>query len=142
MNDALNPGMMRSVVKRKLVVVIIALLVGALHFLTGPDYRGPFPVFVNGYMIDILLPFAMYLLLGVVKQPLLRRGIVRGPIVFLIGATSETLQYFGVPLFGRTFDPLDYLMFVIGVALAMLFEWVVLARIMAESSPLADRLDR
>ena len=131
--------MIRSDVRRKIVVVIIALLVGALHFLTGPDYGGPFPVFVNGYMIDILLPFAMYLVLGVVKQPFLRRGAVRGPVVFLIGATSETLQYFGVPLFGRTFDPLDYLMFVIGVGLAMVFEWVVMSRIAVESSPVPDR---
>jgi hypothetical protein len=50
---------------RKVVVVLIALAVGLLHFLTGPGYRGPLPWFVNGYLIDILLPFAMFLVLGV-----------------------------------------------------------------------------
>jgi len=32
------------------------------------------------------------------------------------------MQYFGVPIFGQTFDPLDYLMFAIGIGLALIFE--------------------
>ena len=48
-----------------MLVAVIAIGLGLLHFLTGSDYRGPFPLFVNGYMIDILLPFAMVLVLGV-----------------------------------------------------------------------------
>jgi hypothetical protein len=64
----------------------------------------PDPAFVNGYMIDILLPFAMYLVLGVAKQSLLLGGFARGIFVFAIGAVTETLQYIGVPIFGRAFD--------------------------------------
>ena len=116
---------------RKLIVVSIALGVGALHFLTGPGYRGPLPVFVNGYMIDILLPFAMYLVLGVAEQSLLRSDIARGVLVFGTGAVTETLQYFGIPIFGQTFDPLDYVMFAIGIGLAILFERIVLSRVSA-----------
>jgi hypothetical protein len=41
------------------------------------------------------------------------------------------LQYFGVPIFGRTFDVLDYVMFGIGIGLAAAFEWAVLSRIPA-----------
>ena len=115
--------------KRKLLVVLIAVGVGALHFLTGPGYRGPWPVFVNGYMIDILLPFAMYLILGIANQTILRTRVARGIAVFGIGAIIETLQYFGVSIFGRTFDPLDYLMFGVGIVLAVLFEKAVLSRI-------------
>jgi hypothetical protein len=115
-------------VNRKVIVVSIAMIVGLLHFLTGPKYNGPFPVFVNGYMIDILLPFAMYLVLGVANQSVLRSGLARGIFVFAIGAVSETLQYFGIPIFGRTFDLLDYLMFGVGIGLAVIFEWVVLSR--------------
>lgn len=109
----------------------IAVAVGLLHFLTGPGYPGPFPVLVNGYMIDILLPFAMYLVLGIANQSILRSGVARGGFVFAVGAVTETLQYFGVPIFGRTFDLLDYLMYGIGIGLAALFEWVVLSRIPA-----------
>jgi hypothetical protein len=115
--------------------VCIAVVVGLLHFLTGPGYGGPFPVFVNGYMIDILLPFAMYLVLGIANQSILRSGVARGGFVFAVGATTETLQYFGVPIFGRTFDLLDYLMFGIGIGLAAVFEWVVLSRIPARVPP-------
>ena len=114
---------------RKVIVVSIAVAVGLLHFLTGPRYRGPFPAFVNGYMIDILLPFVMYLVLGVAEQPILRGGIARGVLVFAIGAVTETLQYFDVPIFGQTFDLLDYLMFGVGIGLAALFETLVLSRI-------------
>ena len=126
--------MSRALVNRKAIVVLIALVVGLLHFVTGPEYSGPFPSFVNGYLIDILLPFAMYLLLGVAGLPFLRSGLARGALVFAIGAVAETLQYFGVPVFGQTFDLLDYLMFGFGIGLAVLFERLVLSRI-PEATP-------
>ena len=121
--------MSQSLVNRKVIVVFIAVVVGLLHFVTGPGYRGPFPTFVNGYLIDILLPFAMYLVLGVSRQTILRSGIARGVFVFAIGAASETLQYFGVAIFGRTFDVLDYAMCAVGIGLAVVFERIVLSRI-------------
>jgi len=114
--------------RQKVIVVGICLLVGGLHFVTGPSYSGPLPAFVNGYLIDILLPFAMYLLLGVQNVKFLQQTWLRSVLVFGVGAASETLQYFGVQLFGRTFDPLDYLMFLIGIAGAALFERGVLSR--------------
>jgi hypothetical protein len=79
---------------RKRLVVAIALGVGALHFLTGPGYWGPLPVFVNGHMIDILLPFAMYLVLGVGNQKFLRSGLVRGIAVFGVGAIYRDIVIF------------------------------------------------
>jgi hypothetical protein len=124
---------------RKVIVVFIAVVVGLLHFLTGPNYRGPFPAFVNGYLIDILLPCAMYLVLGVAKQKILRSGLARGVLVFAIGAVTETLQYFGVPIFGRTFDPLDYFMFGVGIGLAAVFERMVLSRIPVGIPPAAGQ---
>jgi hypothetical protein len=110
------------------IVVAIAVAVGLLHFVTGPGYRGPCPAFVNGYLIDILLPFAMYLLLGIARPALVRGALGRGILVFGVGAIAETLQYFGVPILGRTFDVLDYVMFALGIGLAAIFERVVLRR--------------
>ena len=121
--------MSQNLANPKVMVVFIAVAVGLLHFLTGPTYRGPLPAFVNGYLIDILLPFAIYLVLGVAKQSLIRGGIARAAFVFAIGATTETLQGLGVPIFGRTFDPLDYFTFAVGIGLAAVFERTVLSRI-------------
>ena len=121
--------MSRIAISWKILVIGIALGVGMLHFLTGPEYRGPLRTFVTGYLINILLPFTMYLVLGITRHAALRSRIVRCALVFGIGALTETLQYFGVPMFGRTFDPLDYLMFGIGIISAAVFEWAVLARL-------------
>jgi hypothetical protein len=114
-------------VTRKQVVVAIAVVVGLLHFAIGPDYRGPLREFVNGYLIDILLPFAMYLLLSVADRPLSLPRLVRGFVVLGVGVTVEVLQFMGVPIFGRTFDPLDFAMYVGGVIAAVIFEWTVLS---------------
>ena len=99
--------MVRALVSRRTIVVVIAVVVGLLHFITGPQYRGPFPAFVNGYLIDMLLPFAMYLVLGIAELSILRSRIARGILVFAVGAVAETLQYFCVPIFGRSFVLLD-----------------------------------
>ena len=127
-------------VNRKLIVILIAVGVGILHFITGPGYRGPFRVFVNGYMIDILLPFAMYLIMGVAGRSFPRSVVARGLLVFGIGAVTETMQYFGVPIFGETFDPADYLMFGIGTGIGIAFERFMLSKIPVENPSQADRL--
>ena len=109
---------------RKPVVVAICLAVGALHLFTGPHYRGPLRAFVTGYLIDLALPFSLVLLLGVGldRAPNLRLPAVRAIAVVLLGATVEFLQYLGLPLFGRTFDPLDLLMYATGAIAALAFE--------------------
>ena len=121
-------------VNRKAIVVTIALVVGLLHFPTGPGYGGPLPVFVNSYLIDVLLPFAMFLVLGVGDHPFLRSRVGRGIAVFAVGAVTETLQYFDVPIFGRTFDWVDYVMFGMGIGLAVIFEEFVLARLPSQAA--------
>jgi len=106
------------------VVVAVCLVVGALHFVTGPGYSGPVRAFVNGYLIDLLLPMAMVLLLGLGLEnvPALRPAPVRAGLVLAVGVVVESCQYYGIPLFGRTFDPLDLLMYLLGVAAAVGFE--------------------
>lgn len=114
---------------RKPVTVAICLAVAALHLFTGPHYRGPLRAFVTGYLVDLALPFSLVLLLGVGldRSPTLRRPVVRATAVFLLGTTVEILQYVGVPLFGRTFDPLDLLMYATGAIAALAFERLAFA---------------
>lgn len=111
-------------------MVTVNLIVAALHLVTGPEYRGPWRGFVTGYLIDLLLPFALVLLLGLglERTPTFRRPVVRGVAVIALGIVVEFLQYMGVPLFGRTFDPLDVVMYATGAMAAVGFERLAFAR--------------
>lgn len=122
---------MKPLNARKAAVVAICLGVAAMHLVTGPDYRGPLRGFVTGHLMDVLLPFAMTLLLGMgsADLPFHVPAAVRGGIVVLFGVVVETAQARGVALFGRTADPLDVLAYLIGAVLALAFERGVLARL-------------
>lgn len=113
---------------KKSLITLIALTVGLLHFVTGENYRGPFPGFVNGYLIDVLLPMALYLLMGLFETKWLRSTLFRAASVFLFGCVVETSQYLGYPLFGSTFDPLDVLAYAGGVLLGMFLDLVLFPR--------------
>jgi Protein of unknown function (DUF2809) len=110
---------------KKSLVTVIALAVGLLHFVTGENYHGPFPAFVNGYLIDILLPMVLYLLMGLFEIRWIRSPILRATAVFLFGCAVETSQYLGRPFFGSTFDPLDILAYAGGVLLGVLLDLVL-----------------
>ena len=114
---------------RKIIIVGISLFVGLLHFIIGTEYNGPFRSFLLGYLIDILLPFCLYLLLGLVKHPLIKNAYFRGIIIFLIGLGVEVLQYNGFKLFGNTADMLDLVAYVSGILSAVIFEHFVLSKI-------------
>jgi len=113
---------------KKAFVIIIALLVAAIHFIIGPNYRGPFKGFLSGYLIDILLPFALYFLftlnLNQIKQKIL---ICAG--ILTLAAVIEYLQYRGIGIFGSVFDAYDFLAYLTGVISAIVFDLKVLDKI-------------
>jgi hypothetical protein len=114
---------------KKIIITSIALMVGALHFLTSKNYQGPFPIFVNGYLIDILLPMVLFLLMSLVQNKIIRSPLFRAGAVFGFGCFVEASQYFGRPFFGSTFDPLDIVAYAIGVSLGMLLDLVIFPRL-------------
>jgi ABC-type cobalamin transport system permease subunit len=114
---------------KKVIVTLIALSVGLLHFVTGENYRGPFPLFVNGYFIDILLPMTLYLLMGLFESKWIRSPIFRAVAVFLFGCAVETSQYLGRPFFGSIFDPWDILAYAGGVGLGLILDLLLFPRI-------------
>ena len=103
--------------------------IALLHFVTGKNYRGPYPDFVNSYLIDIILPFGVYFLLCLPTHRLLQPWWAKALIVFGIGATVEALQYFGIAVFGNTFDPLDFVMYAAGAILAAFCDTLIFPRI-------------
>ena len=120
----------------KAVVVAICVGVATLHLVTGPGYRGPFRGFVTGYLMDLLLPFAMVLLLGVATEdpPVRVPALARAGAVALVGLVVEWMQFRGVPLFGRTADLLDIAAYAGGALLALGCEQTLLARHRSSSS--------
>jgi hypothetical protein len=113
---------------RRIVITVIAIGTAALHFVTGEQYGGPFAMFVNGYLIDILLPMMLVLLMDLFKNKLLRSPFFRASAVFAIGCLVEFTQYAGYPIFGSTFDPLDILAYAGGVLLGLFLDLVLFPR--------------
>jgi hypothetical protein len=117
------------------VVVCLVVPIALLHFFTGSAYRGPWPEFVNGYLLDILVPFAFYFLLILPETPLLRFWPVKALLVFGAGACVEIAQFFGAPILGQTFDPLDFVMYGLGVGLAAFLDTMVFPRVFGFWAP-------
>lgn len=115
-----------SFCKRKIIVVSFCVIVGLLHFIVGPGYDGLCKTFVSGYLIDILLPCAMYLLLTVSNIKISR--VLMAVFVLLFGFSVETLQYFNVHIFGETFDPIDFIMYTLGVGVGVLIDLKILPK--------------
>jgi hypothetical protein len=115
--------------RKKVMVVCLVVPIALLHFFTGSAYRGPCPAFVNGYLLDILVPFAFYFLLVLPEHPLLQRWPVKAGLVFAAGASVEIAQFFGAPILGRTFDPLDFVMYALGIGLAAVLDSVLFPRV-------------
>ena len=122
---------MEAMRARKIVVVIVALAVALAHLFTGPDYRGPLRWFVTGYAIDILLPFSSYFLLvaAAEESAMLRPWLVKALIVVSVMSSAEVAQYFGQPIFGRTYDPWDFAAYSAGAAIAAAADRVFLPRV-------------
>ena len=114
--------------RKKLLVVCFVVPIALLHFFTGSAYSGPWPELVNGSLLDVLVPLAFYLLLCLPEIPQLQPWPVKALMVFGAAASVEVAQFLGVPILGRTFDPLDFVMYGLGVALAVLLDTVVFPR--------------
>lgn len=117
---------------RRVVIVSIALLTALLH-IVGIGRHAPREWFnlYYSYFSDFTIPFTFYFLFCMPAPELrvLRRWEVRLALTFLLPSIAETCQYFGIPVLGETFDPLDYLMYAGGALLAALVETQVFARL-------------
>ena len=111
--------------KKKLLVVGIELILGLLHVI-GIGRHSSERIFTlsASYFSDLALPFGFYFLLALNEEnvPFLRHWWAKAGIVFLMAALAEIGQYFGLYVLGRTYDPIDFLMYAAGVLLAALVD--------------------
>lgn len=115
--------------KSTYIIVAISIFVGLLHFFIGPDYQGIFKHFIRGYLIDILLPMNLYLLIQISlrKNISVKKARIIGAIITAaFGTIVEILQFYEFEFLGRTFDPWDLLMYVIGVGLGIVIDLTII----------------
>ncbi len=119
-------------------MVGIMVAIALVHLLrVGTYLHGALFRLYYGYFSDVIVPFGMYFLLCLRddRVPLLADWRVKAMLVFGIASSTEVMQAFGVPLLGRTFDPLDFVMFGAGVVLAVVADRICLARLLPRWSP-------
>ena len=116
--------------RRKMIIVAIELFIALLVF-TGADWAGDsFHRLFHSYFADVALPFGLYFMLILIEDQhrVLRPWHGKALAIFLLAATSEILQYFGVYALARVFDPLDFVMYATGVLLAALVDTQMISR--------------
>jgi hypothetical protein len=118
--------------RNKKTIAITILLAIALVFVIGADWASEtFRRFFKSYFADIALPFGYYFLLVIIedRHQQFRNWYSKCAAIFSLCALSETLQYFGIYALAIVFDPLDYLMYALGVLLAAFVDRVVFKRL-------------
>jgi len=110
---------------------VMLLIVLAYVFRLGTNARGRLFVLYYSYFADVTLPFYMYFLFCLVdtRVRFLLDWRLKAVLVFGVASFVEVLQALGVPLLGRTFDPLDFAMYAGGVLLAVLADRLLLERL-------------
>ena len=117
---------------RTAVAVTIMLLIVLVHGLrVGARLQDPLFTYYYSYFSDLVVPFGAYFLLWMqdARVPLLRDWRSKALLVFAAASATEILQAFGVHLLGTTFDPLDFVMFGVGVLLAVLVDKLLFDRL-------------
>ena len=107
------------------IVILIEVAIALIHvFRLGQIFQGRAYSLYYSYFSDLILPFGMYFLLSLNEMsiPVLRNWYVRAGIVFALATSAEICQYFGLEALGVTFDPLDILMYGLGVSIAALID--------------------
>jgi hypothetical protein len=107
--------------KRLAVIFIILALIAAAHiFRIGSYLQGEWHNLYYSYFSDIVLPIGAYFLLTLDEPffPFLQKWFIKAGIIFAFTTFAEICQFFGIEMLGATFDPVDILMYGIGVLMA------------------------
>ena len=104
----------------KMAIIILEMVIAIIFVLGSKISNQVISIFHDKYFADIIIPFGFYFLLILIEKehPKLKLWFVKAILVFLLCALSETLQYFGIYALASVFDPIDYVMYGVGVILA------------------------
>ena len=123
---------MKEQAYRVAVIVSLQLIIASIHaFRIGTYLTGPLYHLYYSFFSDIIVPFGMYFLFCINEFQIsfLRPWWVKALIVFSVSTGAEICQYFGFYALGVTFDPLDIVMYGLGVILAVVVDTQVFPRV-------------
>lgn len=121
---------MRDRTKKVTLVVGLQLVIAAFFILGAGKADRSLYIIYQSYFADIFLPFGFYFLLSLIedKQTLFKKWWIKGLFVLALCATSEILQYFGIFALARVFDSMDFVMYGMGVGLAVVVDRQIFPR--------------
>jgi hypothetical protein len=108
----MNPEINISTIGRN----ILFILIGVIIFLLKRRYTGPLDDIVHAYLGNLSISFALYFNFANLPFPLKIRGLLAAAIALTIVELFEAFNGFGMML--NTYDPIDFLVNAIGIALA------------------------
>ncbi|MFA5022508.1 MAG: hypothetical protein WC508_05525 [Patescibacteria group bacterium] len=119
--------------KIKNFIIILEIVIAIIFVFTSKISDLVIKTFHDRYFADIVIPFSFYFLLILNGKtfPQLKPWFVKAILVFLLCALSETLQYFGIYALASVFDPIDYVMYGVGVILAALVDRQLFKRLVS-----------
>ncbi len=114
--------------RRVAATAIVAIVAGVHAFRLGARLSGNAHRLYDAYASDVIVPLAAYfmLALGAHNLPGLRGWKAKALVVLAVASGAEALQAAGIPALGRTFDPMDFVMYAAGVLLAVAIDRLVL----------------
>jgi hypothetical protein len=110
---------------RKIVGLGITAIIVLIHaFRVGIYLSGDLYLFYYSYVSDLIIPFGVYFLLCIteLKIKIFQKWYAKAAFIILITTIEEILQLLGINALGITFDPIDILMYVSGVGIAVIID--------------------
>ena len=110
-----------SSIPKILIIISILVAIALIHiFRLGQFLQGQAYNLYYSYFSDFIIPFGMYFLLSLYDAtiPYFQKWYVKAGLIFGLTTLAEICQFFGIEVLGVTFDPIDILIYGLGVCAA------------------------
>ena len=123
-----------KITQRNRIIVGISIISGIalIHiFRVGSYLKGDLYLLYYSYVSDLIIPFGIYFLLCINELYIktLRKWYIKATIILGFTTLVEILQLLGIYALGITFDPVDILMYALGVGIAVIFDRLLFKRL-------------